>query len=90
MSIRKFESNYSKIQKKRRIETLNASQKELMKDYLVSFLDYEYGKELFKENSRKSLLDIKIVSYLDVNVPFQEFNRRRDSLRCLEMKITRT
>ena len=90
MSIRKFESNYSKIQKKRRIETLNASQKELMKDYLVSFLDYEYGKELFKENSRKSLLDIKIVSYLDVNVPFQEFNKRRDSLRCLEMKITRT
>ena len=42
------------------------------------------------KNSRKSPLDIKIASYLDVNVPFQEFNRRRYSLRCLETKIART
>jgi len=60
-----------------------------MKDYLVSFLNYEYGEELFKENSRKSPLDIKIASYLDVKVPFQEFNRRKDCLRCLKMKTTR-
>jgi len=61
-----------------------------MKDYLVSFLNYEYCEELFKENSRKSPLDIKIASYLDVKVHFQEFNRRRDNSRCLETKIART
>jgi len=57
---------------------------------LFLFKIIEYGEELFKENSRKSPLDIKIASYLDVKVPFQEFNRRRDSLRCLETKIART
>jgi len=45
---------------------------------------------LFKENSRKSPLDIKIASYLYVKVLFQEFNRRRDSFKCLGTKIART
>jgi len=57
---------------------------------LFLFKIIEYGEELFKENSRKSPLAIKIASYLDVKVPFQEFNRRRDSLRFLETKIART
>jgi len=45
----------------------------VMKDILFPFKIIEYGEE----NSRKSPLDIKIASDLDVKVPFQEFNRRK-------------
>jgi len=63
--------------RKYHIQDNQSSRYQMMKYYLVSFLDYEYGEELFKENARKSPLDIKIASYLDVKVPFTKLKRKK-------------
>jgi len=53
---RKFESSYSKIQKKRRIKTLNASQKGAMN----KFIKIDKKNEL--ENTSECSLNNKIIS----------------------------
>jgi len=60
MSNRKFESNYSKIQKKRRIKALIASQEGIMNKYITIDKKNELQKYLNLEESlkRDHLLDI--------------------------------